>query len=273
MQASHAPPTAAESRDEADDGDETTEHGMRSQVQAGDAREGGQRHGAQGEHADGEPEAEEPMGHAHAPEPRVPGDAGAHEERGPDMGPAQVFRAEERGRPGDEPREDGTDHEVHGEAERDLVDIREGPDTGKARDEGPPEEREAASASGALTARSAIVTGTSSTASPTGPLLLRRSHPRAGQRNARAADRGGNGGSGDGPLVVGARLEHTQGGDVRPEVQGAVAHEQAQHRKVDDEHQRREPAEPLRPRVDPGAGPLTTRGHWRDLRSERRRAW
>ena len=35
-----------------------------------------------------------------------------------------------------------------------------------------------------------------------------------------------------------------------------------EHRKVDDEHQReREPAEPLRPRVDPGAGLLTTRGH------------
>ena len=48
-------------RDEADDGDETSEHGMRPQVQVGDAREGGQRHGAQGERADGEPEAEKTM--------------------------------------------------------------------------------------------------------------------------------------------------------------------------------------------------------------------
>ena len=48
-------------RDEDDDGDETTEQGMRSQVQAGHSREGGQRHGAQGEHADGEPEPEETM--------------------------------------------------------------------------------------------------------------------------------------------------------------------------------------------------------------------
>ena len=58
------------------------------------------------------------------------------------MGPAQVLRTEERGRPGDEPREDGTEHEVHGEAERDVVDTREGPDNGESRDEEPPEERE-----------------------------------------------------------------------------------------------------------------------------------
>ena len=53
-----------------------------------------------------------------------------------------------------------------------------------------PRSEKAASASGALAARSAIVTGTSGTASPARSLLLRRSHMRGGQRKTTAATAG-----------------------------------------------------------------------------------
>ena len=58
------------------------------------------------------------------------------------MRPAEVLRAEERGRPGDEPREDGTENKVHSETERDVLGTRERPDNDESRNENPPEERE-----------------------------------------------------------------------------------------------------------------------------------
>jgi hypothetical protein len=237
---------------------------MRSQVQAGDAREGGQRHGAEGELADGEPR------------PRRRWDTRTRQSRGfPAMRALTRSAGQtwERGRPGDEPREYGTDHEVHGEAERELVDIREGPDSGKAGDEGPSEQREGRERERRMGGADGDRDGDIGSGAPSRIVPAPTQPPEGRPEECERGHRGGDGGRGNGPLVKGACLEHAQGGDVGPKVQGAVAHEQAQHRKVDGEHQRREPAETLRPRVDPGAGPPAARGHWRDLRSERRRAW
>ena len=175
------------------------------------------------------------------------------------MGPAQVLRAEERGRRGDESREDGTDHEVHAEAERDLVDTREDADNGNARDEDPSEEREDRERErrigGSLRDQDGdIGRGIGGRIAPP-PTQPPEDRPEKGE----GGTRGGDGPGDNGPLEVGARPEHRRGGDVRQEVQRTVAHEQAQHREVHDEDQRREPAEPLRPRaqaaisVEPGS--------------------
>ncbi len=212
------------------------------------------------------------MRHAHPPEPRVPGDPGAREERGPDVGPAEVLRAEERGRSRDEPGKGGTEDEVHGEAERDVVGARESPGPGECRDEDPPEQREGRErerrVGGAQRDRDGDIGH--GVASPIHPPATQPPEGRPEKDDRR--ERRGDGGSGNGPLVVGVRLERAHGGEVRPQIQGTVSHEQAQDREVDEEDQRREPAEPLRPGVDLGAGPLTTCCHRRGPCSERGRA-
>jgi len=175
------------------------------------------------------------------------------------MGPAQVLRAEERGRRGDESREDGTDHEVRGEAERDLVDTREDADNGNARDEDPSEEREERERErrigGSLRDQDRdIRRGIGGRIAP--PLM---EPPEDRPEKGEGGTRGGDGPGDNGPLEIGARLEHRRGGDVRQEVQGTVAHEQAEHREVHDEDKWGEPTESLRPPNARGAGPQTTR--------------
>lgn len=60
-------------------------------------------------------------------------------------------------------------------------------------------------------------------------------------------DRRSEDGKTDGPLAIDLRLEGGRRRDVWPQVQGTVPHEQAQDGEVDEEDQRWEPADPLRP--------------------------